>query len=106
MKNKNKKYIIPESVGSHIEEEFKRSTEFKKIYINEITRLQVAYKIMQLRKARHLTQAQLAKRMKTTQQTISRLEDPGNAEITLFTLSKLAVALKARLSIDLIPKQA
>lgn len=102
---KNKKYIIPEPISSHIEEEFKRNAEFKKAYIDEITKLQVAYKITQLRKARHLTQAQLAKRMKTTQQTICRLENPDNAEITLSTLSRLAIALKARLSIDLIPKQ-
>lgn len=105
-RKRKKKIIIPESLSQHIEEEFKKSEEFRKAYITEMARLQIAYKITQLRKTRHLTQAQLAKRMKTTQQTISRLEDPRNAEITLSTLSRLAVALKARLSIDLIPKQA
>jgi len=101
-----KKAIVPESIDQHIEDEFKKSSEFKKAYIAEAARLQLAYKITQLRKARHLTQIQLAKRMKTTQQTISRLEDSKNTEITLSTLSKLAVALRARLDIDLIPKQA
>lgn len=105
-RKKNKRIIVPESLSKHIEEEFKKSEEFRKAYITEMARLQIAYKIIQLRKARHLTQAQLAKRMKTTQQTISRLEDPKNAEITLSTLSKLAVALEARLSIDLVPRQA
>lgn len=105
-KRRKKKTIIPESIDQYIEEEFKKSTDFRKAYVNEMARLQIAYKITQLRKARHLTQAQLAKRMKTTQQTVSRLEDPTNIEITLSTLSKLAVALKARLNIDLIPKQA
>jgi DNA-binding transcriptional regulator YiaG len=100
-----KKAIVPESIDHHIEEEFKKNPEFRKAYMDESMRLQLAYKIMQLRKSRHLSQAQLAKRMHTTQQTVSRLEDPQNIEITLSTLSKLAVALKARLSVDLVPQQ-
>ncbi|UCB57694.1 MAG: XRE family transcriptional regulator [Candidatus Omnitrophota bacterium] len=103
---KKKRTIIPESIDQHIEEEFKKSPEFRKAYMDESMRLQLAYKIMQLRKSRHLSQAQLAKRMHTTQQTVSRLEDPQNVEITLSTLSKLAVALRARLSVDLVPQQA
>ena len=99
-RGRKRKVIIPESVSQHIEEEFKRSPDFRKAYSNEITRLKLAYKIMQLRKKRHLTQAQLAKRVRTTQQTISRLEDSENIEITISTLSKLAVALNARLKID------
>lgn len=99
-KSKKRRVITPESVSQHIEE------EFRKAYIAEIARLQLAYKIAQLRKAKHLTQAQLARRMNTTQQTISRLEDSKNTEITLSTLSRLAVALEARLNIDLLPKSA
>lgn len=100
---KNKKTVL-ETIGQHIEERSKRNTEFRKAYLEELTSLNLAYKITQLRKARHLTQKQLAKRMKTSQQTISRLEDPQNAEVTLTTLSKLAVALRARLSVDIIPQ--
>ena len=103
---RNKKVRIPESVDKHIESEFSKSMQFRKSYMDEITRLRLAYKIMQLRKARHLSQAQLAKRMGTTQQTISRLEDSKNIRITIGTLSKLSIALKARLSIDLLPKSA
>jgi len=99
-KSRKGKIIVPESISQHIEEEFKRSPDFRKAYSDEITRLKIAYKIVQLRKRRHLTQAQLAKRVKTTQQTISRLEDSENVEITVATLSKLAVALNARLKID------
>ena len=73
--------------------------------MDEAIKLQLAYKIMQLRKNRHLSQIQLAKKMNTTQQTISRLENPQNTEITLSTLSKVAVALRAHLSIDLIPRR-
>ena len=103
---RNKKVRIPESVDKHIESEFSKSMQFRKSYMDEITRLRLAYKIVQLRKARHLSQAQLAKRMGTTQQTISRLEDSKNIRITIGTLSKLSIALKARLSIDLLPKSA
>ena len=99
---KKKRMVVPESIEQHIEEEVKKNPEFRRAYMDESMRLQLAYKIMQLRETRHLSQAQLAKRMHTTQQTISRLEDPQNIEITLSTLSKLAVALKAHLSIDLV----
>jgi DNA-binding XRE family transcriptional regulator len=104
--HKNKKVRIPESVSRHIEDEFSKSMQFRRSYMDEIIRLRLAYKIMQLRKARHLSQAQLAKRIGTTQQTISRLEDSKNIRITIGTLSKLSVALKAHLSIDLLPKSA
>ena len=100
MKNK---VIIAKSVRQHIEEEFKKSPEFKKAYDEEVARLQIGYKIAQLRQMRHLSQAELAKKVKTTQQTISRLEDLENAHININTLARLAGALKARLSIDFIP---
>jgi DNA-binding XRE family transcriptional regulator len=102
---KKKKAIIPESVSQHIKDELKKSSDFRKAYSDEVTRLQLAYKITQLRKARNLSQAQLAKRVGTTQQTISRLEDSKNTRITIATLSKLSVALQAHLSIELLPKK-
>ena len=104
-KGRKKKIIIPETVTQHIEQEFKASKEFKKAYTEHIAKLSIAYKIMQLRKLRRLSQTQLAKKMGTTQQTISRLENPQNYEVTLATLSKAALALDARLNIDLTPKK-
>jgi len=97
------KTIVAKSFDQHLREEFKKSPEFKKAYDEEIARLQVGYKIAQLRQMRHLSQSELAKKVKTTQQTISRLEDLKNTCININTLVRLAVALKARLSIDLIP---
>jgi len=99
------KIIVAKSFDQHLEEEFKRSPEFKKAYEEELARLQIGWKIAQLRQMRHLSQAQLAKMVKTSQQTISRLEDLKDARINLNTLAKLASALKARLSIDLIPAE-
>ncbi|NQV04234.1 MAG: helix-turn-helix transcriptional regulator [Candidatus Omnitrophica bacterium] len=66
--------------------------------------LRVAYKIAQLRKSRHLTQQELADIVGTTQQNISRLEDLENTQISISTLTKLAIALKARVVIDFLPR--
>ena len=98
------KTIIAKSFDQHLQEEFKKSPEFKKAYEEEVTRLQIGWKIVQLRQMRHLSQAQLAKRMKTSQQTISRLEDLKDARVNINTLARLAAALKSRLSIDFIPE--
>ncbi|MDD4201967.1 MAG: helix-turn-helix transcriptional regulator [Candidatus Omnitrophica bacterium] len=104
-KPKKIKVNIPETISSHIDSEFKKSKEFRKAYIEQIERLELAMKIVKLRKRRNLTQAQLAKKVNTTQQTISRLEDASNTEISVSTLSKIALALDAKLSIDLSPKK-
>jgi DNA-binding XRE family transcriptional regulator len=104
-RGRKRKAIIPESVSQHIEEEFKKDRDFRKAYSEEATRLQIGYKIAQLRKLRRLTQAELARRIATTQQTISRLEDSKNYKININTLVRIAAALRARLDIDLIPTQ-
>jgi DNA-binding Xre family transcriptional regulator len=95
--------IIPESVSQHIEEQYKKSPAFRKAYNEEVMLLKIAYKIAQLRKQRHLTQGELARMAGTTQQNISRLEDSENTKVSLHTLARLAVALKARLNVDLVP---
>lgn len=99
-----KKRITPESVSKHIEEEYRASRDFRKAYDEEVLFLKIAYKIAQLRKQRHISQGDLAKMIGTTQQTISRLEDSGNTQVTLHTLARVASALKARLSVELIPQ--
>jgi DNA-binding XRE family transcriptional regulator len=85
--------------------EFRKSPEFRRAYDEEVARLQVGYKIAQLRQMRHLSQTELAKKVNTTQQTISRLEDLRNSRINIKTLARLAAALRARLSIDFIPNE-
>ncbi len=100
-----RKIMTPRTISQHIEEEFRNNPEFRKAYDEEVTRLQIGYKITQLRQMRHLSQAELAKKVNTTQQNISRLEDLRNARINIKTLTRLAAALKARLSIDFIPRE-
>jgi len=99
-----RKRIVPESISQHIEEEYRKSKEFRKAYDEEVLMLRVAYKIAQLRKSRHLTQQELADIVGTTQQNISRLEDLENTQISISTLTKLAIALKARVVIDFLPR--
>jgi len=100
---KIKRAIVPESITQHIEEEYRRSPEFRKSYDREVLNLKIAYRVSQLRKLRRLTQGQLAKKIGTTQQTISRIEDSENTQINIRTLIKIARALRARLNIDLVP---
>ena len=100
-----RKIIVPKTVSRHIEEEFRRDPEFRKAYDEEVVRLQIGYKIARLRQMRHLSQAELARKVNTSQQVISRLEDLRNARINVKTLARLAAALRARLNIDFIPSE-
>ncbi len=97
--------IVPETIGQHIEEEYKKSPAFRRSYDEEVLLLKIAYKIAQLRKQRHITQGELARRMGTTQQTVSRLEDSKNTRVSVHTLTRLARALNARISIDIVPQE-
>jgi len=101
---KDKKIITPESVSQDIEEQYKKSSEFRKYYDEEVLLLKLAYKIASLRKQRHITQRELAKRMGTTQQTVSRFEDSKNSRLTVHTLTRIAQALNAKVSIDIVPE--
>jgi ribosome-binding protein aMBF1 (putative translation factor) len=78
-----------------------QSAKFKKAYYDEIGRLRLAQRIVELRERRGLTQAQLAERVGTTQAGISRLENPNYRNYSLTTLEKVANALGARLKVEL-----
>jgi DNA-binding XRE family transcriptional regulator len=83
---------------------FRVSTEtakFRRAYEDELGRLRLAYRITELREKCGLTQAQLADKVGTTQAGISRLENPNYRNYSLTTLEKVAVALGARLRVEL-----
>jgi DNA-binding Xre family transcriptional regulator len=105
MRKMKKKVIVPETIGQHIEEEYKKSPAFRRSYDEEVLLLKIAYKIAQLRKQRHITQGELARRMGTTQQTVSRLEDSKNTRVSVHTLTRLARALNAKINIDIVPQE-
>lgn len=79
-----------------------KNPKFKRFYEEESKRMNIAIKIAQTREAAGLTQKELAARMGTTLQVISRLES-GNCSYTLKTLEKIASAIGARLEIDFVP---
>ena len=73
----------------------------------ELQKLEPKYqligKIIELRKEKKLTQADLAKRINDRQANIARLEN-GNSNPSLEKILKIAKGLDAELKIDLIPK--
>ena len=64
----------------------------------------VALQIAALREQAGLTQKELARRLKTSQQHISRLESPGYEGHSLAMLRRVAKALKANLRVVLEPQ--
>jgi ribosome-binding protein aMBF1 (putative translation factor) len=78
----------------------RESQSFKKAYFNELNRLRLSYRIAALREKRGLSQAELARKVGTTQAGISRLENPNYQKYSLSTLEKVAIALGTRLKVD------
>ena len=77
-----------------------KDKEFKEGYEEEQLALELAQKISQLRKAKRLTQAELAERMGTSQQAVSRIESGTYEGFSIKTLEKVAAATHTRLAID------
>jgi len=72
---------------------FRRAFEEEKIYA------ELAVSIAKIREKEGLTQQELARAINTTQQNISRIEDPDNESLTLATLIRIARALHKHLQI-------
>ena len=82
-------------------EEFK-DPQFRKEFENQRRALALAMTIAKIREKKGLTQTQLARRMGTSQQAISRIESGDYEGFTLKTLEKIAQATGTRLKIDFI----
>ena len=87
--------------SDYLRKELKKKTvreafEEEEIYAN------LAIQIAKLRQDNGFTQKDLAKAIHTTQQTVSRLEDPKNYSLSVGTLIKLAEALHKKLKIQFI----
>ncbi|MFA5754042.1 MAG: helix-turn-helix transcriptional regulator [Patescibacteria group bacterium] len=72
----------------------------KKLFDEYGRQLELAYRILQIRKAKKMSQLLLAKKIGTTQSNIARVES-GQQNFTLSFLGKVAVALDAKLEINL-----
>lgn len=91
-----KKYLTLEDV---LVEELK-DPEFKKLYEEEGRKLDIAYKIVKARHQAGLTQKALAKKIRTSQATVARLENGNYLGYSVHTLEKIALATGTRLEIQ------
>jgi predicted transcriptional regulator len=78
------------------------SPEMADLLEQERANLEIARKIYELRTKARLSQAQLAKKVGTTQSVISRLEDADYQGHSLAMLRRIATALEKRLEIRFI----
>lgn len=83
-----------------LDEEMK-NPKFAMVFQKELTRNRLAEQIAVLRERQGWTQAELARRVGTTQSGIARLENPNYRNYSFATLEKVAAALKARLVVGL-----
>ena len=61
----------------------------------------IAFEITAEMERAHITQSELARRMKTSRSAVDRLLDPANPSVTLSTLDRAARAVGKRLKIQL-----
>jgi ribosome-binding protein aMBF1 (putative translation factor) len=83
-----------------LEKEMK-SPRFAVAFQKELSRIRLADQIAELREKHGWTQADLARKVGTTQSGIARLENPSYRNYSLATLEKVAKALGARLVVGL-----
>lgn len=76
-----------------------KNPEFKRQYDEYGRQLEIAYQILQLRKKKKISQAQLAKKIGTKQSNIARME-AGNQNFSVDILGKIADALGCNVKIE------
>ncbi len=77
--------------------------ETREAYMEATVEQDIAWQISLNRKARKLSQAELAKRCKTRQSAIARIEDPTYGKHSIAVLVKVAHAFECALRVKLIP---
>jgi ribosome-binding protein aMBF1 (putative translation factor) len=75
-----------------------KNPEFKKHYDEYGKQLEIAYQILELRKKKNISQAQLAKKIGTKQSNIARME-AGQQNFSVDILGKIAEALGCNVKI-------
>lgn len=87
----------------YLDEQMK-DPEFAARFENAGDAWDVAIQLAALRQKAGLSQKQLARRLKTSQQQISRLESPGYEGHSLANLRRVASALNARVRVTFEPE--
>jgi DNA-binding XRE family transcriptional regulator len=80
-----------------------QNPDFRAAFAAKDKRIELVLQIIRLRQRRGMTQADLAKAIGTRQANLSRLER-FDANLTLGTLEKVALAFGASLRVDLVPQ--
>ena len=96
-KHKKIKYL---SFERYLAQQMKNKA-FRKAYEEESQRLEIAYKILQLRKRQKLSQKELARKLDTTQSVVARMES-GQQNFTTDTLQRIASAFKRDLEVKFV----
>lgn len=98
--NKRKRTQKATDFQEYLAEKLKNH-KFKKHYDECGKQLEIAYQILQLRKQKGISQAELAKKIGTKQSNIARME-VGQQNFTTDTLQKIAAAFKCNLKIEFV----
>lgn len=77
-----------------------KNPEFKRLYDYHGRQLEIAYQMLQLRKQKKMSQAQLAKKIGTTQSNVARMES-GRQNFTIEILNKVAQAFNKELKVSI-----
>jgi len=80
-----------------------KEAEIRQGYLEACVEQDIAWQIKINRQKRSLTQRQLAKKLKTTQTSVARWEDPMYGKHSIPSLIKIAHAFDCALSVRLIP---
>jgi len=91
---RKKLLTLDEVLGKKLKDE-----EFKTHYEEELKKLHLGLKIAKLREKIGLTQKELAKRSRTSQSAIARVENGNYLGYSLRTLEKIAVAAGHKLEV-------
>lgn len=80
-----------------------RDPKRQQAFGEEIANREVAHQIYQLRQKAGISQAELARRIGTTQSVISRLEDADYEGHSLAMLNRIAAAVERRVEVRFVP---
>ncbi len=89
------------SFRARLKEELKNK-KFKRAFDEEDFYARLAIQIARLREEEGINQHELARRLRTSQQMVSRLEDPHNRSFSIRTLIKLARAFHKKLDVEFV----
>jgi ribosome-binding protein aMBF1 (putative translation factor) len=78
-----------------------KNPRFRKYYDEYGKQLEIAYQILELRKQKRMSQAELARKIGTKQSNIARME-AGQQNLTTDTLQKIATVFKRDLKIEFV----